>query len=248
MTRHDASLGRNSRDLPEKVPLRYDKKVITLRLLGGAVALWGLLSLIGVLVKHVLAYGRIGVWDHSVETWFVAHRTGSLNTLTSYANDLANTTSVIPITIIVVLILRWRLGRWHESWVLLTVMVGEVTIFLAVTLTVHRHRPTVIQLDKSPPTSSFPSGHTAASVALYGIAILLLWIYGQNWKSLTIATLLFCIPILVGLSRLYRGMHFPTDVLSGALGGGIWLIIVTSTLLPKGEMTNYSSDRSRDFR
>jgi membrane-associated phospholipid phosphatase len=215
-------------------PKNFDKKVIALRIFGGALALWGLLSLIGVFVKHILAYGRAGVWDHQVEVWFVARRTGSLNMLTSYANDLSNTRSVVAITILVALILRWRLGRWHESWILITVMVGEVVVFLAVTLTVRRPRPSVVQLDKAPPTSSFPSGHTMASIACYGaIAILLLWIYGRNWKTFFIAVLLFCIPIVVGLSRVYRGMHYPTDVLAGALGGGLWLFLVSSTLLPK---------------
>jgi membrane-associated phospholipid phosphatase len=212
---------------------RLNKRTIALRLIGGAIALWGLLSILGVLIKHFLTTGGVGTWDHGVELWFVAHRTGSLNTLTFYVNDLANTSSVIPMTIVIALILRWRLGRWHESWVILTVMVGEVSVFLAVTLTVHRPRPSVAQLDQSPPTSSYPSGHTAAAMALYGcIALLLIWIYGRSWKTVVLAFFLFCIPIVVALSRLYRGMHYPTDVIAGGLGGGLWLWIVISTFLP----------------
>jgi membrane-associated phospholipid phosphatase len=228
---------------------KLDKKVIALRLVGGAIALWGLLALIGLFIKHVLVYGRIGTWDRSVEVWFVAHRRGSLNTLTSYANDLGSTRSVIGIGIVIFLILRWRLGRWHESWVILTVMVGEVTIFMAATLTVHRLRPDVVRLDKSPPTSSFPSGHTAAATALYGgLAVLLIYIYGRSWKSTLVAVLLFCLPIIVAVSRLYRGMHFPTDVLAGALGGGLWMALVISTLLPREVRSEYRQVRSEALR
>ncbi len=228
---------------------KLDKKVILLKLVGGAIGLWGLLSLIGLLIKHVLVYGRIGTWDRSVEVWFGAHRRGSLNTLTSYANDLGSTRSVIGITIVIFLIFRWRLGRWHESWVILTVMVGEVTVFVAVTLTVHRLRPAVVRLDKSPPTSSFPSGHTAAAMALYGgIAVLLICIYGKNWKTAVVAVLLFCLPIIVALSRLYRGMHYPTDVLAGALGGGLWMALAISTLLPKEVRSEYRKNRSETLR
>lgn len=228
---------------------KLDKKVIALKLVGGAIALWGLLALIGLLIKHVLVYGRIGTWDRSVEVWFVAHRRTSLNTLTSYANDLGSTRSVIGIAIVVFLLFRWRLGRWHESWVILTVMVGEVTIFVAVTLTVHRLRPDVVRLDKSPPTSSFPSGHTAAAMALYGgLAVLLVCIYGSNWKTNIVAILLFCIPIIVAISRLYRGMHFPTDVLAGALGGGLWMALVISTLLPREVRSEYRKVRSEALR
>lgn len=61
------------------------------------------------------------------------------------------------------------------------VMAGELLTFLCVTLVVHRPRPPVARLDVAPETSSFPSGHTAAAVALYGcIAILVLWIYGRR--------------------------------------------------------------------
>jgi membrane-associated phospholipid phosphatase len=237
------------RSISERPRPNFDKEVIALRLIGGAIVLWGLLSLIGVLVKHVLAFGRVGRWDKSIELWFVAHRTVSFNTYTSFANDLANTRTVIAIAFVLLLLLRWRLRRWYESWIIITVMVGEVIIFLAVTLTVHRHRPPVVQLDKSPPTSSFPSGHTAASMALYGaMAILLLWIYGRSWKTIILAVLFFCIPVVVALSRLYRGMHYPTDVLAGAFGGGLWLLIVISTLLPKDEKMQRLTGRSGAMR
>lgn len=230
-------------------PYKLDKKVTVIKLVGGAIALWGLLALIGLLIKHFLVYGRIGSWDRSVEVWFVAHRRGSLNTLTSYANDLGSTRSVMGIAIIVFLIFRWRLGNWHESFVILTVMVGEVVVFVSVTLTVHRLRPAVVRLDKSPPTSSFPSGHTAAAMALYGgLAVLLIVVYGRNWKTTLVSVLLFCLPIIVGLSRLYRGMHYPTDVLAGALGGGLWMAFTISMLLPKELRSEHRKVRTVELR
>ena len=225
---------------------KSDKKKVFLKLTGGALVLWGLLSLIGLLIRHVLFYGRVGVWDRQVEVWFAAHRRGSLNTLTGYANALGGTFSVIGLVIFVFLIFRWRLGRWDESLVILTVMVGEVTVFLAVTFTVQRSRPAIVRLDKSPPTLSYPSGHTAAALALYGgVAVLLFFIYGRNWKTVVVAVLLDLLPILVGISRLYRGMHYPTDVLAGALGGGVWMAIVISVLIPKNIRSEYGRDRSK---
>ena len=225
---------------------KSDKKEVFLKLIGGAIALWGLLSLIGLLIRHVLFYGRVGVWDRQIEVWFAAHRRGSLNTLTGYANALGGTYSVIGLVIVVFFIFRWRLGRWDESLVILTVMVGEVTVFLAVTFTVQRSRPAVLRLDKSPPTLSYPSGHTAAALALYGgVAVLLFFIYGRNWKTIIFAVALFSLPVLVGISRLYRGMHFPTDVLAGALGGGLWMAFVISVLIPKSIRSEYGKDRAK---
>ncbi len=220
--------------LPDRPRPVGDRRTVLIRLIGGAVALWALLSLIGVVVTHVLASGAGHRADLGVDRWFAAHRTVGWNTATVFGSGSANTQTAIAVTVVVALLMRWRLGRWYESLVLVTAILGELLIFLAVTATIHRARPTVVRLDVSPPTSSFPSGHTAAAVAMYGcIAILTLWIFGRRRWTLVVASLLFCLPVVVGLSRLYRGMHFPSDVIVGALGGGLWLAIVISTLLPE---------------
>jgi membrane-associated phospholipid phosphatase len=106
---------------------------------------------------------------------------------------------------------------------------------LLVTATVHRPRPTVTHLDAAPPTSSFPSGHTGAAVALYvGLAVVLLQLTRRSaHRAVTVAaaTVLCVVPVVVALSRVYRGMHFVTDVIAGALAGGLWMAIVVGTVL-----------------
>lgn len=225
---------RRARPVPPRPRQAGSWKAVALRLVCGAIALWGLISLIGVFLTHVVAAGPVHSADLSVDVWFAAHRTSLLNRITVFGSGLAETDTAIAVTIVVALFLRWRLGRWYESVVLVTVMAGELLVFLAVTLTIHRPRPPVVRLDIAPPTSSFPSGHTAAAVALYGcIAILVLWIYGRRPASRVAVVVLLCIPFVVGLSRLYRGMHYPSDVLAGALTGGLWLFLVITTLLPR---------------
>ena len=114
-------------------------------------------------------------------------------------------------------------------------IVGELLVFLVVTFVVQRDRPDVPRLDAAPPTSSFPSGHTAAAVAIYGCLAIVIWRNLSNRPAaLVLATLCWTVPLVVGLSRIYRGMHHPSDVVMGALGGGIWLLLVVATLLPLG--------------
>ena len=208
-------------------------KALTALLAGAAVLLWGLLALIGLAVTHLLLHSAaFRTDDLSVDRWFAGHRTGALNVVTYIGTTLAQTTTAIGVTVVVVLLLRWRLGRWHESGIFIAVMAGELLIFLGVTAVIHESRPPVPRLDAAPPTSSFPSGHTAAALALYGgIAVMVLWVYGRRPATAIAAGVLFLVPVYVALSRLYRGMHYPSDVLAGALLGGLWLLWVTRTLL-----------------
>jgi undecaprenyl-diphosphatase len=98
---------------------------------------------------------------------------------------------------------------------------------MATTLLIDRPRPTVTQLDTAPPTSSFPSGHTAAAVCFYGaIAAIVIWHSRHRWLSAVAVFVCAAIPLTIAGSRVYRGMHYPTDVLAGALLGVIWLSTV----------------------
>jgi membrane-associated phospholipid phosphatase len=221
-------------------------KAVTLRLAAGAVVLWGLLALIGLAVTHLLHNAGFAAADLSPDKWFAGHRTGALNVITYIGTTMAQTTTAAGVTVVVVLLLRWRLGRWHESGIFITVMAGELLIFLGITAVIHEARPPVARLDKAPPTSSFPSGHTAAALALYGgIAVMVLWVYGRRRATWIAAGILFCVPVYVALSRLYRGMHYPSDVLAGALLGGLWLLWVTKTLLQPAAAARPRAERAQ---
>ena len=202
-------------------------------LLGGAAVIWGAMCLIGLLLTHVIDRGSVHAADLGVNQWFVHQRTSFWNDATAFGTGMAETITVIIVTAVAALVLRWRTKRWYEAIMLITSIVGELVIFLATTTVVPQRRPTVPKLDPAPPTSSYPSGHTAAAVCLYGcLAILLLWLYADRPGARILACLLFCVPVFVAVSRVYRGMHYPSDVLAGALLGALWLSLVTRTFLP----------------
>lgn len=181
---------------------------------------------LGVLIDRL---GGVRHWDVVVNRWFVRHRTGSFNTATAIGSHLAETVTVIALGLLIVLVLR----RLHDRWgiTFLAVALGlEVSVFLTVTLFVDRHRPPVPKLDTAPPTSSFPSGHTAAAVALYvGVVVLLSRRTRSPVHRAALVAASLVIPAVVGLSRLYRGMHHPTDIFAGVLLGVACLIIASVT-------------------
>ena len=209
------------------------RRDVAVRLVGGGLVLALALSLIGWAIVKLATPSALTRWEDSVNQWFYAARTPTLDTVSHIGSYLAETITCIVLLVVVTVALRLWLGRWRESWTLFAALVGELLVFLVVTAVVNRPRPDVPLLDAAPPTSSFPSGHTAAAVAFYGcLAVIVLRQLRPRWFAVTIATLLCLVPIVVGISRLYRGMHHPTDVVFGALGGGLWLALVLSTLLP----------------
>ena len=134
---------------------------------GGAVAVYALLAIAGLLLTRVFDGGPLFAADHQVSQWFFQRRTPMLNTWTDVATSIANTAAAIALTVVLVIGLRLWLKRWRESVTILVSISGELFIFVLVTASVHRQRPSVPHLDPAPPTSSFPSGHTGAAVALY---------------------------------------------------------------------------------
>jgi undecaprenyl-diphosphatase len=202
-------------------------------LIGGGLGLALALSVVGWAIVHLATPSAMTAWDDRVDQWFVAHRTPRLNALSHVGDYLANTVTCIALLIVMVVVLRVWLGRWRESVALFAALVGELAIFLAVSAFVNRPRPDVPQLDVAPPTSSFPSGHVGAAVALYGcLAIIVVHQLRPKWFAVTLTTMLCLVPVVVGVARIYRGMHHPTDVLAGLVCGGLWLALVVTVLLP----------------
>ncbi len=202
--------------------------VVLLRLVAGALALWALFVVLGEFVVRVWAHSRFGHDDASVEKYLAAHRTAAGNTVSLVLVDLADTITVIALTAVVVVALYLTRRRFREPLFLVAVVVGEVAIFVATTAVVDRPRPPVRHLDAAPPTSSFPSGHTAAAICLYGgIALLCAALLRPGLVRRLMWTIAVVVPVAVAAGRLYRGMHFPTDVLGGVLLGALWLSWVT---------------------
>lgn len=147
-------------------------------------------------------------------------RSAGWDDVTRWASWSANTGTIILVAFVVGLVLRRVLHQWLEPLVLWAGVALQSAIFLLTTLAVSRPRPEAAHLDPAPPTSSFPSGHTGASTALWlGLALVLATRVRSRALRVVIVLALACIPVAVAVSRLYRGMHHPSDVAFGLLNG-----------------------------
>lgn len=175
---------------------------------------------VGWLLTQPLKDSSIVHADQSISEWFVRQRTPGLNSLSFVGSMMSDTLVKIVVTAIlaIVMLIVWK--RWLEPLMLVVSLVLEALCFITITTLVGRPRPDVPRLDTSPVGSSYPSGHTAAAVAYSAIVVVVFWHTRRRWIRTLAVIFAAVIPVCVALSRLYRGMHFFTDVIFGALLGG----------------------------
>ncbi len=184
------------------------------RVLLPAALLWVGVVSVGYLIGTVLALD-----ESAISAAFVEARTSTLNTASAVVSGLADTQTIAVTTLVVCSVVWWRSGRWWFATVPVVALATEVTVHLASTAVVARTRPDVEQLDDAPPTSSFPSGHTGASSAVYLSFALMATRIPHRGARIAVVMLCALVPVAVATSRVYRGMHHPTDVLGGLIVG-----------------------------
>lgn len=139
--------------------------------------------------------------------------------ITGLWSTIGNTEVVIGVCVLAVVLLWWRTRQWWYAVMPAIAISLQAAIFVPATNLTGRQRPLVEHLDPAPPTSSFPSGHTGASTALYVTLALMAQRIRPTWARRLVTTVLVLIPVLVAFARVYRGMHHVTDVTVGALNG-----------------------------
>jgi undecaprenyl-diphosphatase len=193
----------------------------------GYLVLAALLIGIGLLLMDVLIPGPVGAWDNGVSRWFFEHRTPGGNAVTDVASIAAGTGTILTFALLAGAVLAIRRWWWDLGFLAIALSV-EFCVFLTTVTLIGRPRPTVPKLDGAAPTSSFPSGHVAAAIALYvGLAILI----AARTRSVAIRIVVWAaaltIVVGVGLSRVYRGLHHPIDVFAG-VRVGVGALVVAS--------------------
>ncbi len=216
----------------------------------GLVGAWVVLSAIwiglGELLTHTLSNSGITRTDERVSRWFEARRTDRGDLLSQIGSHLAETWVKILVTAIICIVMMRMWRRWYEAAVVAVTLILEAITFVTITFVVGRPRPTVSRLDTSPVGSSFPSGHVAAAMAYGAIAVVVFW-HTRNRIARTLAVLLTAIiPIIVGVSRIYRGMHYLSDVVAGALLGAVCVIVTLRIMRTSPETPPQASLESAD--
>lgn len=184
----------------------------------------------GLAITHLAVHGSVGQWDRNASRWLAERRRPSLNLATELATRLADTTGIVVVAVAAV---AFHVGRrrWREALLVVAALTIELSVFLVTTFAVGRPRPAVARLNDTPVTWSFPSGHTAATFALYGSLAVIVTAGGARRAGRVGCWILVALLTgFVGFARDYRGMHHTSDVVAGALLGAIALVAAVLTV------------------
>lgn len=194
-------------------------------------ALIGLLPFLYFAIIGYFDWTNITAQDYEIGAFFYdmreAGRTSAAIAITRLADREAQTIVTVVVTLFLLLVRKWRTGLWYG----LTVLFGADFLNGAVKEFYARVRPDQIDHLIEQGEFAFPSGHAMGSMIVYGGILFLILRYLASarrrlgWEKWVLGFLFGLLILLIGLSRIYLGVHYPSDVIGGFSLGFAWLML-----------------------
>lgn len=195
------------------------------------VALIGLLPFLYYAMIGFFDWTNITTQDYEIGAFFYEMREATRTTIaiaiTRLADREAQTIVTVAVTIFLLVTKKWRTGLWYG----LTVLIGSDFLNGAVKDFYARVRPDQIEHLIEQGEYAFPSGHAMGAMIVYGGILFLVLRYLKStrrrlgWEKWGIGLLFGLLILLIGLSRIYLGVHYPSDVIGGFSLGFSWLML-----------------------
>lgn len=159
-------------------------------------------------------------WDAPIMLWVHQWSAPWLDTVFQAITQTAGGWVAVPLAVVTAVL--WQQRKKRTAVLIFASFAGSVALNTILKLFFARLRPNIFPPLIIETSFSFPSGHTMAAVAFYGLISILLWrSHRHGWAILPG----LWVP-LVALSRIYLGVHYPSDVLASLAVGTIWLILM----------------------
>lgn len=183
-----------------------------------------LVSLMGFCVMAVLVSKQTIVhFDSTIISFVQGFEASRLTPIMKFFTFIGGTKPMVGISLLVLILLYKVLKHRSELILFVAVIAGANVLFVSLKLLFQRERPDLHRLIEVS-NYSFPSGHATNAFALYGILTFLLWRHISSRLGRTILIILSVFMILsIGLSRIYLGVHYPSDVIAGYFISACWL-------------------------
>lgn len=208
---------------------RYFSLAISSGLAVGLLISVGALWLFAELAGEVLE-GETQRLDTALLTWIHSTSPGWLETPMRLVTVLGYPWVVVPPLVLAVGIFYFK-GLKSSAVLLLVSVPGAAILGIALKTFFERARPDLFDTGYEASFYSFPSGHAITAVSLYGVIIFLIAIHLEGWRRWTVVVAGTVLVLLIGFSRLYLGVHYPSDVAAGYLASSFWVATVGMALI-----------------
>jgi membrane-associated phospholipid phosphatase len=176
-----------------------------------------------------LSEGELKNFDDSITAYVLSFRDSSLTSFFQFATNLGDRIAYTAITVLLGSFLWFRFRNWKFTAQIVSVLLLATLSNIAIKHIIKRSRPSIEHL-VSVNTLSFPSGHSMSAMAFYGFLVYLsLQAKMNRWIKVMLCVVLITLTFSIGLSRIYLGVHFPSDVAAGFTGGLIWVTFCAVT-------------------
>jgi membrane-associated phospholipid phosphatase len=163
-------------------------------------------------------------FDQTIIDWIQSSVKPQLTFIMKFFTFLGSPVALLLLPFISAALMIWQKKRWESLFLVIGIAGGGVFNLLLKWI-FHRQRPTLHRLIEET-GYSFPSGHSMVSFIFYGMLCMLfvMFLKSRTAKVIIIMSTVVII-VMIGLSRIYLGVHYPSDVLAGYAAGGAWLTI-----------------------
>lgn len=162
------------------------------------------------------------LFDQSVTQWLLQHSNATFEQSMQFITHGGDTLTILLASLLIASYLYYK-RRWLEMMAAVVSVGGAGLINLALKLAFQRDRPSVAEALVVEHGFSFPSGHAMGAAALGMLLVALTWRSRHRWLVRLAAGLYIS---LIGVSRVYLGVHYPSDVVAGAAVSTIWVGVV----------------------
>ncbi|WP_026838687.1 phosphatase PAP2 family protein [Gillisia sp. JM1] len=175
-------------------------------------------------LTNTLNSNLISKYDGAITKYVISFRSPNLNNILQFITNLGDLYGYIVVTTICSLLFYFKFKNWRYVVQLVFVIIVSGLSNLALKEVINRARPTAEHL-VSVQTLSYPSGHAMSATAFYGFLIYLCYFLKINkWLKGSLIFLCSFLIVSIGISRIYLGVHFPSDIAGGIIAGTIWLM------------------------
>lgn len=173
-------------------------------------------------IAEQLKENELTHFDDAVSEYVQSFRSPGLTAWSKVFTDFGDVYGYAAMIILLSGIFYWRYHNWKFSLQVTTALILAIVVNLVLKRWINRARPVGDHLVEVV-TLSFPSGHAMSAMAFYGFLVYLVWRYaGRLWLKITLTLLCVFVILGIGLSRIYLGVHYPSDIVAGYLGGSFW--------------------------